>query len=136
MNWIQWPFRLILQLFKYPLISLVEKLKKLTNAQTYQIEVSFVALALLVVWFLAGRTLIEAIGAFAVLMTFQHASVANRLEEKQAQKAKETGKAEVACYRKLGHYFLAKETTWLIYFIALHAWSALVGVFIFLFYYP
>lgn len=92
------------------------------------------ALCLLLVFILTGHSWNELIGATAVLFTFGHASVGFRLEEAQALLAQNQGKATVECYKKMHTYFLLKECCWLVYFITLGAYSALVGVGIFLLY--
>jgi len=94
--------------------------------------VVFVLLAIVTIF--AGNTLVEWIGTFAVLFTFKHVSVANRLEEREALRVKHTGKPEIECYKRLTQYLVTKEILWFAYFILLGAYSALVGVFVFLLY--
>lgn len=95
---------------------------------------AFVAVLLGVAVFVSGGGHIEWLGAAAVLLTFGHASVADRLAEVQAEKPKD--QIEVACFYKLKRYYYGKEILWLMYFILLHAWAALVGVFVFMLYVP
>lgn len=116
------------------LVKLVRFLKKVFLCKTYHIEMAFVAIILATTVILSGGGYIEWIGALAVLLTFGHASVAERLAEVQAAKSKD--EVEVWCFYKLKRYYYAKEILWLAYFILLNAWSALVGVFIFLLYGP
>ena len=73
---------------------------------------------------------IEILAAAAVLLTFGHAQIADRLAEKEAEKSF----PEVDCYRKMWYYFVGKELFWLLYFFLNHSYSALVGVFVFLTY--
>ena len=72
---------------------------------------------------------VEWIGAVAVLLTFGHAQVANRLAERAEIQAD-----GVECYRWARRYWIGKEILWLIYFVMLGAYSALVGVGVFLLY--
>lgn len=102
------------------------------------------------------------IGALAVLLTFGHVQIADRLAEAEqtrndlerevralsqrfehaaeAPPLQEVEQAEqrlvnhVECYRWLRRYLVAKELCWLSYFVMLSAWSALVGVGVFLLY--
>ena len=90
-----------------------------------------VAVILLAVNFFAQKLFtIEILAAFAVLLTFGHAQIADRLAEKESQREV----PEVDCYRKMWYYFVGKEMFWFLYFLLNHSYSALVGVFVFLFY--
>lgn len=73
---------------------------------------------------------IEWLGALAVFLTFMHAQVSFRLSESESRKTL----AQVDYHWKAQYYFLAKETCWFLYFIWLGAWSALIGVIVFLLY--
>lgn len=90
-----------------------------------------VATILLVVNYLSHKLFsIEILAAIAVILTFGHAQIADRLAEKEAQK----DIPEVDCYRKMWYYFVGKEMFWFLYFFMNHSYSALVGVFVFLAY--
>ena len=97
--------------------------------KTWHKELAVVTTTLLGVWFFTGRGWLEAIGSAAVILTFCHTQVAFRLEENQARS---NNPHLVDCYKWQSRYFCAKELCWLSYFVVLGAWSALVGVFIFL----
>lgn len=73
---------------------------------------------------------IEMIGAGAVLASFAHGQVSNRLAEREAARTV----PDVHCHAWAGRYFLLKELLWLVYFVAKGAWSALVGCVVFLAY--
>lgn len=98
---------------------------------TWHKELIFVFLILSFVWAISGFGSIEALGAAAVIFTFCHTQVAFRLEEKQKIP---DNPHKLSCYHWQSRYFLIKELCWLGYFIVLGAWSALVGVFLFLVY--
>lgn len=98
--------------------------------KTWKAELAVVALVLGAVVVFARGGLLEAVGALAVLCTFAHAQVAERMREKEALKAK----PDVHCHRWSTRYFFAKELLWLSYFVAHQSWSALVGVGVFLAY--
>jgi hypothetical protein len=99
--------------------------------RTWHKELAVVVTILAIIWFLAKGSLVEAVGSLAVILTFCHTQVAFRLEEKHGQSSDPDS---VECYRWQSRYFCAKEICWLGYFVILGAWSALVGVFIFLAY--
>jgi hypothetical protein len=80
--------------------------------------------------YVTGNHPIEWIGALAVLCSFGHASVADRLAEKQALKKD----MEVSCYKKLFWFYFAKEILWLSYFLLHKTYAAIIGVVIFLLY--
>ncbi len=99
--------------------------------KTWKVEMLVVAVILLTVNFFAQKLFsIEILAAIAVLLTFGHAQIADRLAEKEAQREE----PEVECFRKMWYYFVGKEIFWLLYFFLNHSYSALVGVFVFLFY--
>lgn len=72
----------------------------------------------------------EWIAAFAVLATFGHASVAERMREREAER----DVPAVDCHRSLWVYYGAKEVAWVAYFVATEAFAALVGCAVFLVY--
>ncbi len=111
-------------------------LKKNTGLQikTWHLEAVFVGLVLSSVALISKKGIIEWIGVLAVFFTWMHASVADRLQEAQAQKALSNTGAEVSCYPWTVRYFYFKEALWLIYFFLLGAWSALAGAILFLLY--
>jgi hypothetical protein len=96
---------------------------------TWAFEAMIVALPLGTVAAFRGQW-IEWVGAAAVLASFMHAQVADRMAEKQSAMAK----PDVTCFRWTLRYFVMKEGLWFAYFVALGAWSALVGVLVFLLY--
>lgn len=100
--------------------------------KTWKIEMMVVAAILGVVNYLThGLHLsIELVGSLAVLLTFGHAQIADRLAEQEGLRDKPT----VDCHRMMWWYFGAKEMCWLFYFLFTHTYSALVGVFVFLAY--
>jgi hypothetical protein len=85
---------------------------------------------------ISAKGWVEWIGVFAVFLNFGHVSVADRLAESQSHKVSQGNKADIECYYKLQYYYYGKELLWLIYFVTLGAWSALIGVILFLLYTP
>ena len=98
--------------------------------RTWHFENAVVALSLGSVVIVTGGRLVEWVGAAAVFCGFCHASIAERMLEREVARLVPS----VECYRPATVFFLAKEAGWLVYFVTLHAWSALVGCGIFLLY--
>lgn len=98
--------------------------------RTWMLELTVVALILGGVVALTRGGAVEAVGALAVVLSFAHVQVADRLAEREAARPA----PETECHAWATRYLVAKETVWLIYFVALGAWSALAGVGIFLAY--
>ncbi len=87
--------------------------------------------ALAASWSLAGAAWwAQWVGVLAVFYTFQHVSVASRLEEAQDRSDVKI----VECYRKLTPYLVVKELLWIVVFVLTGAWTALAGIPIFLLY--
>lgn len=98
--------------------------------RTWQLEVCVVAVVLFTVAVLTGNNLADWIAAIAVLLTFQHAQIADRLAEREAVRDHPT----VECHYKLRRYFIMKELFWCAVFVLNKTWPALVGVGVFLAY--
>ncbi|MFT5280654.1 MAG: putative membrane protein [Flavobacteriaceae bacterium] len=129
--------------------NIVYVLKKKFNCKTYHIENFFVLFILLTVRFISGGFSLDFstitlsnqdfiiwiadwIALCAVYFTFVHASIAERMYEAEEKNTKENKENNVECFYKLKKAYYSKEILWLITFTLLSAWSALVGVFIFL----
>ena len=98
--------------------------------RTWQLELLFVANVLAASLAATGAARVEAIGALAVLASFAHGQVSDRLAEREGLRAA----PDIGCWRWARRYFLAKEALWFAYFVAHRSWSALVGVLLFLAY--
>lgn len=116
-------------------VTVVQKIKHLfPTVKTYMIEDFFVICVLLAVAVISKNGYVEYLGVIAVFYTFKHAGIANRMEEAEEQRSLNNEPITVECYQKQTKFFYIKEILWLGYFIWLGAWSALVGVCMFLFY--
>ena len=102
----------------------------LRRIRTWQIEAFVVGATLSVVAIFSGHGASEWIGACAVLASFLHGQVTDRLAEQEASRPA----PNVECYRHALRYFVAKELLWCVYFVVHRSWSALVGVGLFLAY--
>ena len=98
--------------------------------RTWQAELLAVAAVLATVVAVTDGGWLEVVGAGAVLLSFAHGQVADRLAEAEGER----DVATVECHRWATRYFLGKETLWLAYFVAHRSWSALAGVALFLAY--
>ena len=98
--------------------------------KTWHVENAVVATVLLSVWLATGLRLVELLGSVAVFCGFCHASIAERMREREAARPVPS----VECHAKARWFYLAKEALWLGYFLATGAWSALVGCGVFLSY--
>lgn len=99
--------------------------------KTWKIEMLVVGAILLAVNFFTHHLCsVEMLAALAVLLTFGHAQIADRMARSQATMDKPT----VECYRKMWYYFAGKEICWFLYFFMTRSYSALVGVIVFLLY--
>ena len=107
---------------------------KIFKQKTWVYEFIIAAAALVLVALITHKGLVEWLGVLAVLVTFGHAQIADRLHEREAYRYSIDKKVEVECYWELNYYFYTKEILWFVYFCFLGAWSALVGVCIFLLY--
>jgi hypothetical protein len=97
---------------------------------TWHVELLVVGTILSAVNVILKRGTLEWVGALAVLVSFAHGQVSDRLAEKEGQKSS----PEVDCYRMSRRYFVAKEVLWVLYFVMSGAWSPLIGCGLFLVY--
>jgi len=134
--------------------------------RTWHYEMIFVAVTLSAVaacsQIFLGKGVVEWVGALAVLLTFAHVQVADRLAEAEATREELHARASrlsqeyehlvckpaledvrdaerryhlhVDCHHWARRYLVGKEICWLIYFVVLGAYTALVGVAVFLAY--
>jgi hypothetical protein len=93
-------------------------------------ELAVVAAVLGGVLLVTGAPWFELVGSCAVLASFAHGQVSDRLAEREAARTS----PEVHCHAWARRYFLSKEALWLVYFVAKGAWSAFVGCAVFLAY--
>ena len=70
----------------------------------------------------AGADWRQAIGGLAVMVTFLHAQVSDRLREYAAG-----GTTPPDCARLERAYYLAKEVLWLGYFLSMSAYAPIIG---------
>lgn len=98
--------------------------------KTYWFEMAFAAAVLCASAAVQPNLLVGVISSLAVLLSFGHMSVSERLRERQEIRQKR----DVSCVRLLTPYLWAKEVLWLAVFSLTHNYSALAGCFLFLAY--
>ena len=98
--------------------------------RTWHYELGVVALSISATTYFMHNDLINWLTTAAVIFTFQHAQIGDRLQEKQAILDKPT----VECYKKLSKMFIIKEILWISAFILMANYAALVGSILFMIY--
>jgi hypothetical protein len=98
--------------------------------RTWHIEALVMLTVLASVAYVTGNAPTEWIGTAAVFVTFLHAQIADRMQERQAASAS----PDVPCHWKASYYFIGKELLWVAYFVAHRSYAALVGCGLFLAY--
>jgi O-antigen/teichoic acid export membrane protein len=91
--------------------------------KTWHYEILIVTSVLCFTTFLFANNLINWITTAAIVITFNHASVGDRLQERQAKMEIPT----VECYYKLNRLFAIKEVLWIAAFLAMKNYAAIVG---------
>lgn len=97
--------------------------------RTWHVERAVAAVVLAAVAFAAGGG-VQWIAALAVLGTFAHMQIADRLAEREATRQVPS----VECHALAVRYLVAKEVAWVAFFSLTGAWTALAGVPLFLLY--
>lgn len=98
--------------------------------KTWHFENASVATVLLAVWLATGAAPVELIGSVAVFCGFCHASIAERMREREAAREHPS----VECHAKLVWFYWMKEGAWIAYFVMHRTWAALVGCAVFALY--
>jgi hypothetical protein len=91
--------------------------------KTWMYEISVIAAVLFSVTLIFANNLVNWLSTFAVLFTFNHAQIADRLKERQ----KKMEVPDVECYHKLDKLFVIKEILWITTFIIIGSYAAIVG---------
>lgn len=107
--------------------------------KTWQAEMLAVGAVLAIVTIITGGHAVEFLGAGAVLLSFGHAQVADRLAEGEHERRAYYRDAvadrhAVDCYHWATRYLVGKEALWFAYFVLHQSWSALAGVVLFISY--
>ncbi len=98
--------------------------------KTWHIELSVVAAILCCVTYFANNNLINWLTVCAILVTFNHGMIGDRLQERQSKMDIPT----VECYYKLNGLFWKKEVLWIAVFLLSKNYAAIVGSALFFLY--
>lgn len=91
--------------------------------KTWHFEILIVGTILCIVTLLFANNTINWLTTVAILFTFNHGQIGDRLQERQGVMDKPT----VECYHKLNKLFAAKEIVWIIVFLLSGIYAAIVG---------
>jgi hypothetical protein len=91
--------------------------------KTWKYEILVVAIILVAVTFFTKNDWVNWVTTLAILLTFNHAQIGDRLQERQGAMDKPT----VECYHKLNKLFAGKEVCWIIAFLLMKNYAAIVG---------
>ena len=98
--------------------------------RTWHYEVAVMTLVLCVVNYFFANNAINWVTTLAIILTFQHGQIGDRLQERQDKLEIKT----VECYHKLNKLFAGKEIVWIIAFIMMKNYAAIVGSLLFFLY--
>jgi hypothetical protein len=104
---------------------------QIRNIQTWIYEILVVGIILSAVTLCFANNLINWVSTIAILLTFNHGQIGDRLQERQSKMDKPT----VECYHKLNKLFAGKEIVWIAAFLLMKNYAAIVGSALF-FVYP
>lgn len=98
--------------------------------KTWHIEALVVAVVLFVQLLFTRFAIPEIICSLAVFVTFLHAQVSDRMQERQALMEH----PDVHCHWKSNWFFMIKEFLWISFFLMTHSWAAVSGAVLFFLY--
>lgn len=76
-----------------------------------------------------GGTWPNRVTALALVFTFAHAQIADRMAEQQERSAD-----QIECWRKAAYFWVTKEALWITVFALTKLWTAIIGAVVFLLY--
>jgi hypothetical protein len=98
--------------------------------KTWHFEIVIVSIILALVTYWLKNDIVNWLTTLAIIFTFNHAQIGDRLQEKQANMDKPT----VECYHKLHKVFVIKEILWITAFIYMGNYAATAGSILFIMY--
>lgn len=98
--------------------------------RTWMIEAAIVFVVIFMPFLFKKFQWSEFLASLAVMMTFKHAQISDRMQELQALMPK----PDIHCYRWSNRYFFIKEILWISFFLKTKSYAALLGSFIFFLY--
>ncbi len=91
--------------------------------KTWHYELAVISLVLCATTFILSNNLVNWITTAAIILTFQHAQIGDRLQERQ----KVLDKPTVECFWKLNWLFGGKEVLWITAFVLMGNYAAIIG---------
>ncbi len=118
-----------------PLLRSFRKAERSLGTKAHYFETGFVLLVLSLTALISGKGLVEWVGVFGVVFTFEYQVLSTYLRE-HAEARKKIGKhvKSDSIYKEIQFLFYAKEVIWISYFLLLGAYSAIVGTIVFICY--
>lgn len=105
------------------------------GTRAHYLETGFVFLILAITAILSGKGWVEWVGVFGVTFTFEYQVLSTYLREHgEARKKRGKNVKSDYIYKEILFLFYAKEIVWIVYFLLLQAYSAIVGTIIFICY--
>lgn len=98
--------------------------------KTWHYELGVVTVILCCITFFFANNPVNWVTTLAIIITFNHGIIGDRLQEKQGRMDRPT----VECYWKLNKLFAAKEIIWIVAFLMMKNYAAIVGSALFFFY--
>lgn len=98
--------------------------------RTWHYEIIIVAIVLSAVTYLFQCNVKNWVVTAAILLSFNHGQIGDRLQERQDKMDKPT----VECYYKLNVLFAGKEVLWIVAFLLMKSYAAIVGSVLFFLY--
>ncbi len=99
--------------------------------KTWHYEIIFFAVVLFITDYFFANNLVNWVTMCAILMTFNCAQIGDRLQEGQRKMVLPT----IDCFHKMNKLFSAKEILWMLAFVLMKNYAAIIGSVLF-FVYP
>ena len=117
------------------IIAIFERVRKATTLKDHYLETILAALILITTALISKKGWVEWVGVMGVIITFEYQVLSTYLSEHSEARAKHKRivKSDLI-HKEIRILYFGKEAIWLIYFLALGAYSGLVGTIIFITY--
>lgn len=118
-----------------PLLTSMCGLEKRMGPKAHYVETAIVFFIIAVTALISGKGWVEWVGVLGVTFTFEYQVLSTYLREHAEAKKKRGlhGKSD-GFYKEIQILYYAKELIWVLYFIVLGAYSAIVGTIVFILY--
>lgn len=117
------------------IVKIFHQVSEKTNIKLHYIETLIVAIILSAVALISKKGAVEWFGVVGVILTFEYQVLSTYLtEHSEARKRIKSDVKSDTVHKEIRIIYLLKECIWVVYFIFLGAYSALVGSIIFILY--